>query len=195
MGMRRSARVASNATIDETRGRLPSVDELLRHLEPHHHAVRRTLRSMQVPDHELDNVADLVFDVAIRRWADFDGRDLAGWLRQIAKKKALSSRRKAWWRERLLFWHAEDVPKPAGGLDPEQAASETQRKAMLYEALRRITPKYATAVSLFDLERLSLREVAEHEGISEATAKTRVFRGRDELKVVIRKLMMKKGEL
>lgn len=193
--MERSARIASKEAVPEAReGSARSFDELLRNLAVHHHAVRRTLRAGMVPEVDLDNEADKVFDHAFEHWSEFDGGNLSAWLREIAKIRVKRYQRRAKWRRWLLGRFAAELPSPvAAGPDPEEAAWLSQGRALLDSALRQINPTFATAFVLFEHEQRSLAQIAEHEGISEATAKTRIYRAREELKRVMKKLVRDGG--
>src|SRR5262245_27717153 len=67
----------------------------------------RWLRAFGVPDGDMEDVAQEVFLVVQRKLAEFDGRNLSGWLYRIAARTASDYRRRAWFRN--LFLRSEPL--------------------------------------------------------------------------------------
>ncbi len=77
----------------------------------------------------------------------------------------------------------EDIATEAPG--PQSRAESTELREILDDALRRLPEKYRAAVVLRDVEGLSTSEAAEILGLREAAFKSRLHRGRMELRADI----------
>jgi RNA polymerase sigma-70 factor (ECF subfamily) len=75
---------------------------------------------------------------------------------------------------------AGDVP--ASGADPQQSASEAERRRVLEMSLRLLSEKERAALVLRDLEGLSTEEVARVLGSSEATVRSQISKARVKVK-------------
>lgn len=73
----------------------------------------------------------------------------------------------------------------AGGLDPQVRLEEAEERRAVEAALRRLPLPYQAAVSLFYLEDLPLKQVAEVLGIPVGTVKTHLHRARRELRAAL----------
>jgi RNA polymerase sigma-70 factor (ECF subfamily) len=73
---------------------------------------------------------------------------------------------------------------PAG--DPERAAINVHLRAAIHAALRRLAEPFRTAVILHDIEGLSQKEVASILACPLGTAKSRIQRGRRQLRELLR---------
>src|SRR5262245_1543257 len=60
--------------------------------------VARWIRAMGGPPADQDDVLQEVFVVVHRRLADFDGRNMAGWLYQITAHQVRDFRRRLWFK-------------------------------------------------------------------------------------------------
>ncbi|MFN2510529.1 MAG: RNA polymerase sigma factor [Pyrinomonadaceae bacterium] len=119
--------------------------------------------------------------------------DLRTWLYRIAINQARNRWR--WWRRRRrdstvsLDSNDERGNKPLKGTlptdrgnTPEQATLAHERERVLRAALLTLGGAYREAVILRDIEGLSYEEVAATLGISIGTVKSRLARGRSELR-------------
>jgi RNA polymerase sigma-70 factor, ECF subfamily len=105
-----------------------------------------------------------------------DVERLSSWIYQIARHTIIDHYR---------------VDKPAEPLPDEIIQAMDQREAELRELGRCVQPMiallpahYRAAVQLFEIEGLSLKEVAVRQSISLTAAKSRVQRGREKLKEI-----------
>jgi RNA polymerase sigma-70 factor (ECF subfamily) len=129
----------------------------------------------------LDDVRDVdeaVQDTFVQAWRNL-GRfrgDAAPytWLYRIAVNEALQRRR----RKTLPTSELQETPVPGG----EDAFAAADVRAFLIERLRALPVEYRTAVVLRDVEGLSNQEVANVLEISLAAAKSRIHRGRMQLR-------------
>jgi RNA polymerase sigma-70 factor, ECF subfamily len=132
---------------------------------------------------------------AFRNIAGFRGEaDLRTWLYRIAVNQARNRWR--WWkrrrRDKTVSLDApaneEGGPTLAAGLraetsgDPEEQALARERERALLAALSTLSRPYREVIVLRDIEGLSYEEVAQALDMNLGTVKSRLSRGRDELR-------------
>ncbi len=144
---------------------------------------------------EARDLTQETFLQAFRHLPGFRGdADLRTWLYRIAVNQARNRWR--WWKRRRRD-RTVSLDAPAGaGLEtplgstlrdeseagPEELALRRERERMLFGALRALTRPYREVIVLRDIEGLSYEEVALAVGISVGTVKSRLSRGRSELR-------------
>ena len=143
---------------------------------------------------EARDLTQETFLQAFRAVAHFRGdADLRTWLYRIAVNQARNRWR--WWRRRRrnvtvsLDATDEQHEQPLAAqladeqsVNPEQAALARERERLLTQALRSLSRVYREVVVLRDVEGLSYEEVAATLEISVGTVKSRLSRGRTELR-------------
>jgi RNA polymerase sigma-70 factor (ECF subfamily) len=144
---------------------------------------------------EARDLTQETFLQAFRNIAGFRGdADLRTWLYRIAVNQARNRWR--WWkrrrRDRTVSLDApasdeRDTPLSAGlsdddARDPEQQALARERETILLSALRTLSRTYREVIVLRDIEGLSYEEVAVALELNIGTVKSRLSRGRDELR-------------
>lgn len=110
-----------------------------------------------------------------RRGSPFDR-----WLLRIATNCAFDQRR----RERRSLWRLFAAPEEIDDAVErrQQGADRYPELDAVHRALRGLSPKLCEVVVLFDLEGMSLAEIADELGIPLATVASRVRRGREQLR-------------
>ncbi|HEX8068964.1 MAG TPA: sigma-70 family RNA polymerase sigma factor [Pyrinomonadaceae bacterium] len=143
---------------------------------------------------EARDLTQETFLQAFRAIQHFRGEaDLRTWLYRIAVNQARNRWR--WWRRRRrsatvsLDATDEDHERPLAArlpdersVNPEEAALTRERERMLMQALRALSRVYREVVVLRDVEGLSYEEVAATLELSVGTVKSRLSRGRAELR-------------
>jgi RNA polymerase sigma-70 factor (ECF subfamily) len=144
---------------------------------------------------EARDLTQETFLQAFRHLASFRGdADLRTWLYRIAVNQARNRWR--WWkrrrRDRTVSLDAPvsddiDAPLSAGladdeGLDPERQALAREREVALHAALKSLSRPYREVIVLRDIEGLSYEEVATALDLNVGTVKSRLSRGRNELR-------------
>ena len=144
---------------------------------------------------EARDLTQETFLQAFRYIAHFRGdADLRTWLYRIAVNQARNRWR--WWkrrrRDRTVSLDAPvaegvETPLSAGlasdeGLDPERQALAREREAVLHAALQTLSRPYREVIVLRDIEGLSYEEVASTLDLNVGTVKSRLNRGRTELR-------------
>ncbi|HEY2319016.1 MAG TPA: sigma-70 family RNA polymerase sigma factor [Solirubrobacteraceae bacterium] len=141
---------------------------------------------------EADDAGDVAQEVFLRAWRGldrFEGRAaFSTWLYRIAFNEA----------QRRLGRHTLPRAEPVGdGEDPVAALPEAPESGpdaraladefarTLDDALNQLPPEWRTAVVLRDIEGLSTHDAAEVAGIGEAAFKSRLHRGRMQLRALL----------
>ena len=134
--------------------------------------VWRSLRRLGVGAADVEDVAQEVFLVVHRRLADYDDRSgMRAWLYGICARKASEHRRKAWLRREQPV---ATVPDEGAPPDQPEAMKRREAWAQLEAILGELDPKKRDAFVLFELEELSLAEVAAAVGCPLQTAYSRL---------------------
>src|SRR6185295_7542632 len=143
---------------------------------------------------EARDLTQETFLRAFQSIANFRGdADLRTWIYRIAINQARNRWR--WWRRRrrdtTVSLDAPDGPygqplnatlRADRGEDPEQQTLARERERALRSALKTLGTSYREAVVLRDIEGFSYEEIAVTLEISIGTVKSRLSRGREELR-------------
>ncbi|MGB7068419.1 MAG: sigma-70 family RNA polymerase sigma factor [Pyrinomonadaceae bacterium] len=142
---------------------------------------------------DASDLTQETFLKAFRSIAKFRGdSELKTWLFRIAINE--SRNRFRWWkrRKREFTVSLDDAGRSSERpihesiavdvQDPEQSVLSNERLAAIKAALVKLPEKYRTAVILCDIEGLTYEEIASTLDINAGTVKSRIARGRDELR-------------
>ena len=173
-------------------GDAPAFNRLV---EERHGDIYALLYRLTEDPEEARDLTQETFLQAFRHLASFRGdADLRTWLYRIAVNQARNRWR--WWkrrrRDRTVSLDApvaegSDAPLSAGlagdeGLDPERQALARERELALHAALKTLSRPYREVIVLRDIEGLSYEEVASALDLNVGTVKSRLSRGRNELR-------------
>lgn len=149
--------------------------------------VWRVLRRHGVAERELEDACQEVFVVVHRKQADFEGRaTLRTWLYAIARRVAAHHTRAARARPELSAL-PELEPVESERRDPEAALDQKRRVAWLNAALRELDAEKREVFILYEIELLTLAEVAQAVDISESTVLYRLQAARDGLRAALKR--------
>jgi len=149
-----------------------------RHAKAVWRAVRRTLGHGA----DVDDVVHATFLRLPDLAASYDGRpSCRAWLCGIAIRLALRHKRGMGRFHRMLRAFAEGLTGRSAG-DPERQASHGEELAVFEAALARMSEKKRAVFVLVELEGMTAEEAARLLGIPAATARTRLFHARAELR-------------
>jgi RNA polymerase sigma-70 factor, ECF subfamily len=139
--------------------------------------VWRTLRRFGVRESELEDVAQEVFVVVHRRLGEFEGRSsLDTWLYGICLRVASDWRRKAYVKRET---NLEEAPERShSGETATRHIAMRQARAKLDEALAQLDDDKRAVFVLFELEQVSMQEVADIVGAPVQTAYARLYAAR-----------------
>jgi RNA polymerase sigma-70 factor, ECF subfamily len=149
-----------------------------------------------------EEATDLTQETFIRAFRSIKGfrgeAALKTWLFRIAINE--SRNRFRWWKRRRREASISiDTSRHDSGtnfsetladrsISPEEEALKSEREYVLRTALGDLSTKYREAVVLCDIEGLSYEETAQALGISIGTVKSRISRGRQELRKMLKDL-------
>jgi len=108
-----------------------------------------------------------------------------GWLHRITTNLFLDMARR---RQRIRFEGLGDETAARigdGGRSPADAFDDRHLDSDIQSALRALAPEYRAAVILCDIEGLSYEEIADALGIKLGTVRSRIHRGRAQLRAAL----------
>lgn len=143
--------------------------------------VSRWVRAMGGPDVERDDLVQDVFIVVHRRLPDFDGRNLPGWLYQIARRRVRDYRRLLWVKN--LITRRSPLPETLTQERPGPVEDlETKEKRLLLETLlAKLNESERAALVLFEVEGYSGQQIAAIQEVPINTVWARIHKGRRKL--------------
>jgi RNA polymerase sigma factor (sigma-70 family) len=136
-----------------------------------------------VPDAE--DLTQEVFVRVFRSLPSYTPGTFEGWLHRITTNLFLDLARR---RQRIRF---EGLPEEAAGRlsgdepTPAQAFDARHLDGDVQQAIAALAPEYRAAVVLCDIEGLSYEEVADTLGVKLGTVRSRIHRGRAQLRVAL----------
>jgi RNA polymerase sigma-70 factor (ECF subfamily) len=155
-------------------------------VDSHYDAVWRTVRFLGVPDASAEDAAQQVFCVAMRKLETIPVGAELRFLLGIAWRVASEFRRAA--RRRPPPGSGEEVDDFAGSLpSPEQMVDQKQARAVLRAVLDAMPVDLRTVFVLYEIEELSLPEIASATGVPLGTATSRLRRARQSFQEVVRR--------
>ena len=152
---------------------------VLRHLD----AIWRTARDLGVSARDLDDVVQEVLIVCVRRLNDIEPEReraflLATTSRVVANWRRSRRRRPAEPYESLEELAVEGLDTRAKPHSPADALEHKRELQLVQAALEEMSEQQRVAFTLFELEELTAREIAEQLGLSEQVVFGRVQRAR-----------------
>jgi RNA polymerase sigma-70 factor (ECF subfamily) len=157
---------------------LPSWEEIVR---AHSARVYRLTGNQ----HDAEDLTQEVFVRVFRSLSSYTPGTFEGWLHRITTNLFLDSARR---RQRIRFEGlGDDVAQRLAGteLTPAQAWDERHLDGDIQEALRALPPDYRAAVVLCDIEGFSYEEIAVTMGVKLGTVRSRIHRGRAQLRAAL----------
>lgn len=149
--------------------------------------VVRTLRCLGVRERELDDACQDVFVVVHRRLHEIEVRSLRAWLYGICLRKALSARRTAARRR-------EDPDETERAVDAEQEENVARRQQLerALAILDDLPDEQRAVFVLFEVEQLSMAEIASATGCPLQTAYARLYAARRHVEASLKRLRARK---
>ena len=159
----------------------PSWDEIVR---THSARVHRLAYRLTGNAHDADDLTQEVFVRVFRSLSTYTPGTFEGWLHRITTNLFLDMmRRKARIRFEALPEDAERLPGRGPG--PAQIYDDSHFDDDVQRALDALPPDFRAAVVLCDLEELSYEEIAATLGIKLGTVRSRIHRGRSQLRLAL----------
>ena len=159
----------------------PSWDDVVR---THSTRVYRLAYRLTGNQHDAEDLTQEVFVRVFRSLSSYTPGTFEGWLHRITTNLFLDLvRRRARIRFEALPDDAERVPGREKG--PAQHYDDTHCDDDVQAALDALPPDFRAAVVLCDLEGLSYEEIAATLGIKIGTVRSRIHRGRSQLRAAL----------
>jgi RNA polymerase sigma-70 factor (ECF subfamily) len=148
---------------------------------------------------DAEDLTQETFVRVFRSLADFSPGTFEGWLHRITTNLFLDMVRR---RQRIRFDALpEDTERlPGTAPSPEQVYADTHLDPQIQAALDALPPEFRVAVVLCDIEGLTYEEIAATLGIKLGTVRSRIHRGRVQLRAALAHLapgvpaVVEKGE-
>lgn len=140
----------------------------------------RALAGLGVRQADLDDACQEVLLVVHRRLPEFDGRALRSWLYAICLRVASEYRRSARIRREIPVAEPPEIALTSG---PQEAAQMRELWQRLLVGLDQLDDDKRAAFVLYEIEELTVREVAEAMGCPLQTAYSRLNAARAHMKV------------
>jgi RNA polymerase sigma-70 factor (ECF subfamily) len=156
--------------------------------DEHFDFVWRSLRRLGVPVASLDDAAQDVFVVALRRRADFEGRSgVKTWLFGIAWNIARNLSRSKVRREDPL----PEAIVDGRHLGQDEAAARSEAVGMLYELLDGLDDEKRAVFVMAELEEMGAKDIAAVTGVPENTVYSRLRAARSAFEAGLRRMKAK----
>ncbi len=143
---------------------------------------------------------DLVQDTYVKAWRGFEsytpGRPFLNWLLRIMQRAYLDGRRrdnpirKAESLNSMVSptdGEVQELPIADTAPMPDEEVIHDEMKNQLHAALGQLPDVYRSAITMCDLEGLSYHEIADQQGTTIGTVRSRIHRGRRLLRDIVTK--------
>ena len=160
----------------------PSWEEIVR---THSARVYRLAYRLSGNQHDAEDLTQEVFVRVFRSLSTYQPGTFEGWLHRITTNLFLDMVRR---RQRIRFeGFADDAHERLPGREPspQQLLDERGFDADVQYALDQLPPEFRAAVVLCDIEGLSYEEIAATLGIKLGTVRSRIHRGRAQLRAAL----------
>jgi RNA polymerase sigma factor (sigma-70 family) len=159
----------------------PSWDEVVR---THSARVFRLAYRLTGNHHDAEDLTQDVFVRVFRSLGDYTPGTFEGWLHRITTNLFLDNVRR---KQRIRFDALPDDAERLAGKSPSPATEIDERlfDPDVQRALDALAPEFRAAVVLCDIEGLSYEEIAATLGIKLGTVRSRIHRGRAQLRAAL----------
>jgi RNA polymerase sigma-70 factor (ECF subfamily) len=151
----------------------------------HFDVVWRSLRRLGVPDGAVDDAAQRVFMIAVEKLATIRPEGERAYLLGIALRVASDARRTVKRRREVSEEEAKERSDPQPS--PEELVDRKRARELLDRILDTMPMDLRAAFAMFEIEGLSLLEVARALGTPPGTAASRVRRAREFFQKALRR--------
>ena len=135
--------------------------------------------------HDAEDLTQEVFVRVFRSLSSYTPGTFEGWLHRITTNLFLDMARR---KQRIRFEGLGDDTEQrlrGGEPTPAQAFDERHLDGDIQAALKALAPEYRAAVVLCDIEGLSYEEIADTLGVKLGTVRSRIHRGRAQLRTAL----------
>lgn len=147
--------------------------------------VLRWVRALGAPPADHDDLAQEVFLVVHRRLADFDGRNVGGWLYRITANQVRDHRRLRWIRSvfRRSVPVSDEIEAP--GPTPVMAVETREKRELLDALLSELSEPLRATIVLFEVDGYTAEEIAAFQQSPINTVRARIHRARKKLLAIV----------
>jgi RNA polymerase sigma-70 factor (ECF subfamily) len=151
--------------------------------------VTRALRQLEVPSADRHDLRQEIFVIVLRRLHEYDGRSsLRSWIYGICVRMASTYRRSARVRREQACESPEPALSPAHDAASQDLGLDSRRAFAHAEALlAKLDDEKRRVFVLYEIEGLSMIEVAEEVGCPLQTAYSRLHAARKGMKVLLQR--------
>ncbi|HET6151104.1 MAG TPA: sigma-70 family RNA polymerase sigma factor [Polyangia bacterium] len=160
-------------------------------VDDHIDFVARVLRNAGTPPAEIDDDIQRTFIATARRLNDVRPGAEKSFILRIALNVAAHARRTLARRREVAADPALEIPD--GGATPEQIADRKQLRQMLERILTSFHPDLRTVFALYEIEEMSMVEIAAALRIPQGTVASRLRRARAEFRQQVKALRARLG--
>ncbi|AKE41704.1 RNA polymerase sigma factor SigE [Corynebacterium kutscheri] len=173
--------LSGTAAFDAGLGAMPSWSELV---SEHADSVYRLAYRLSGNPHDAEDLTQETFMRVFRSLKNYQPGTFEGWLHRITTNLFLDMvRHRAKIRMEALPEDYERVPGTE--MTPEQAYTVANLDPVLQRALDKLSPDFRVAVVLCDVVGMSYDEIADTLGVKMGTVRSRIHRGRSQLRASI----------
>jgi len=148
-------------------------------IEVHFDFIGRSLRRLGVPEADVDDACQQVFLVASRRLDEILAGKEKSYLFGVALRVASDARRARKRRAAVLDEHNGEADAPCSGPSPEALLQQGRARALLDEILEAMPTELRAPFVLFELEEMTMSEIAQTLEIPPGTVASRLRRARE----------------
>ncbi|MDK8663183.1 RNA polymerase sigma factor SigE [Corynebacterium coyleae] len=175
--------LTGTAAFDAGQAAMPTWSELVKE---HADSVYRLAFRLSGNQHDAEDLTQETFMRVFRNVKQYQPGTFEGWLHRITTNLFLDMvRRRAKIRMEALPEDYERVP--GTDMTPEDAYSVTNLDPALQQALDELKPEFRVAVVLCDVVGMSYEEIAETLGVKMGTVRSRIHRGRAQMRESLEK--------
>jgi RNA polymerase sigma factor (sigma-70 family) len=167
------------ASTEHTQWHLPTWEDIVR---IHSARVYRLAYRLTGNPHDAEDLTQEVFVRVFRSLSSYTPGTFEGWLHRITTNLFLDSARR---KQRIRFEGlADEMAHRLAGSEPTpaQAFDDSHLDDDVQAALKALPPEYRAAVVLCDIEGFSYEEIAATLGVKLGTVRSRIHRGRAQLR-------------
>jgi RNA polymerase sigma-70 factor (ECF subfamily) len=160
----------------------PTWDSIVR---AHSGRVYRLAYRLTGNQHDAEDLTQEVFVRVFKSLASYTPGTFEGWLHRITTNLFLDGARR---RQRIRFEGlGDDIAQrlPGTVTSPAEAWDDTHLDGDIQAALQALPPDYRAAVVLCDIEGFSYEEIAATMGVKLGTVRSRIHRGRAQLRAAL----------
>jgi RNA polymerase sigma-70 factor (ECF subfamily) len=154
-------------------------------VDDHYDAVWRSVRFSGVSDAHAEDVTQQVFSVAARKLDEITRGAELGFLLSVAWRAASDHRRAARRRPAASEGDVDALAAPLPS--PEQLLDQKRARAELQSVLDAMPGDLRMVFVLFEIEELTLPEIASASGLNLNTATSRLRRAREEFQSIVKR--------